>query len=76
MTKAMMNSLGLKIQNSSDYVIRIANGIKVRSLREIKDLPLTIKELIVKTFVQVIDSTDSVFILGNNWMRNIKAALN
>jgi hypothetical protein len=75
MTKAMMNSLGLKIQNSSDYVIRTANGTKIHSLREIKDLPLTIKGLIVKTSVQVIDSTDSIFILGNNWMRNVKAAL-
>jgi hypothetical protein len=63
MTKAIMNSFGLKIQSSSDYIIHIANETKVHFLGKIKDLPLTIKRLIVKTFVQVIDFTNSVLFL-------------
>jgi hypothetical protein len=75
MTRAMMENLGLTIRKSSEYVIRTANGTRVRSLGEITDLPLAIKGLIIKTSVQVIESQDSVFILGNNWMRKVNASL-
>jgi hypothetical protein len=44
MTKAMINSLGLKIQNSSDYVIETANGTKVRFLGEFKISPSQLKD--------------------------------
>jgi hypothetical protein len=66
MTKAMMKRLKLNIEGPSDFVILTANGTKVRSLGEIRNLPLVIRGLIVRTHVQVIDSVDDVFILGNN----------
>ncbi|CAB4408452.1 unnamed protein product [Rhizophagus irregularis] len=45
------------------YVIKTANGTRVRSLGEIQDLPLKVRDLIIKTNVQIIESSDSVFIL-------------
>ncbi|CAB5201642.1 unnamed protein product [Rhizophagus irregularis] len=65
----MMKTLNLTIDGPSEYVIKTANGIRVRSLGEIQNLPLKVRNLIIKTNVQIIESSDSVFILGNNWMR-------
>ncbi|CAB4402107.1 unnamed protein product, partial [Rhizophagus irregularis] len=75
MTTAMMKTLKLTIDGPSEYVIKTANGTRVRSLGEIQDLPLKVRNLIIKTNVQIIESSDSVFILGNNWMRKVNAAL-
>ncbi|GET60895.1 retroviral-like aspartic protease 1 [Rhizophagus irregularis DAOM 181602=DAOM 197198] len=75
MTTAMMKTLKLTIDGPSEYVIKTANGTRVRSLREIQNLPLKVRNLIIKTNVQIIESSDSVFILGNNWMRKVNAAL-
>ncbi|CAB5194302.1 unnamed protein product [Rhizophagus irregularis] len=75
MTTAMMKTLKLTIDGPSEYVIKTANGTRVRSLGEIQNLPLKVRNLIIKTNVQIIESSDSVFILGNNWMRKVNAAL-
>ncbi|GBC39113.2 retroviral-like aspartic protease 1 [Rhizophagus irregularis DAOM 181602=DAOM 197198] len=69
MTTAMMKTLKLTIDGPSEYVIKTANGTRVRSLGKIQNLPLKVRNLIIKTNVQIIESSDSVFILGNNWMR-------
>ncbi|CAB4418407.1 unnamed protein product [Rhizophagus irregularis] len=75
MTTTMMKTLKLTIDGPSEYVIKTANGTRVRSLGEIQDLPLKVRNLIIKTNVQIIESSDSVFILENNWMRKVNAAL-
>ncbi|CAB4485769.1 unnamed protein product [Rhizophagus irregularis] len=76
MTTAIMKTLKLTIDGPSEYVIKTANGTRVRSLGEIQNLPLKVRNSIIKTNVQIIESSDSVFILGNNWMRKVNAALN
>ena len=38
-------------------------------------MPLEIKNFTIETPVQILDSTDEVFILGNDWLRRMKANL-
>src|SRR3984957_8539911 len=75
MTKKLMKTLGFQIDRPSSMVVITANGTKVRSLGEIKSLPLVIGTLKVNTPVQVLDSADEVFILGNDWLKHMKALL-
>lgn len=66
MMTAIMKTLILTIDGPLEYVIRTANKTRVRSLEKIQNLPLTVKNLLIKTNIQIIESGNSVFILGNN----------
>ncbi|CAB4434014.1 unnamed protein product [Rhizophagus irregularis] len=48
MTTALMKTLKLTIDGPSEYVIKTANGTRVRSLGEIQNLPLKVRNLIIK----------------------------
>src|SRR6185312_11320162 len=75
LTKKLMKKLGYSIDRKSKLVIITANGEKVHSLGEIAALPITIGRMTVETPVQVLDSTDEVFILGNDWLNRMNAVL-
>ncbi|CAB4477813.1 unnamed protein product [Rhizophagus irregularis] len=51
MTTAMMKTLNLTIDEPSEYVIKTANRTRARSLEEIQNLPLKVRNLIIKTNV-------------------------
>ena len=72
-TKDLMDELGYKINKSSDIVIITADGNKTRSLGKIVDMQLLIGGIETFITVQVIESKDRVLILGNDWLRKVKA---
>ncbi|GBB87478.1 hypothetical protein RclHR1_13970001 [Rhizophagus clarus] len=74
-TKKLMKRLGYSINGPSNLVIVTANGTKVRSLGEVKDFPIEVKSHLINLNIQVLDSTDEVFILGNDWLKKVKANL-
>jgi len=74
-TKKLMKRLGYSIDRKSKLIIITANGEQVHSLGEIEALPLTIGKMTIETPVQVLDSTDEVFILGNDWLKRMNAVL-
>jgi predicted aspartyl protease len=74
-TKRLMNKLGYTIDRKSNLVIVTANGAKVHSLGEISSLAVTLRNLTIGTPVQVLDSRDEVFILGNDWLKRMNAIL-
>ncbi|PKC04040.1 hypothetical protein RhiirA5_422844 [Rhizophagus irregularis] len=56
MMTAIMKTLILTIDGPLEYVIRTANKTRVRSLEKIQNLPLTVKNLLIKTNIQIIES--------------------
>ena len=70
-----MKRLGYNIDQPSNLVIVTANGAKVHSLGQVSALPLEIKNFMIEIPIQILDSTDEVFILGNDWLRRMKANL-
>ena len=74
-TKKLMKRLGYSIERRSKLVIITANGEQVHSLGEIVALPVTIGKMTVETPVQVLDSSDEVFIIGNDWLTRMDAVL-
>ena len=75
MTHKLMKKLGYTIDRPSDLVVVTANGSKVHSLGQVTSLALEVKNATIETPVQILDSTDEVFILGNDWLRRMKATL-
>jgi hypothetical protein len=72
-TKSMLDMLGYPITNSSNLVIITANGNRIRSLGEVRDLPINVRHSLIKTNLQVLESKDKVLILGNDWMHKVDA---
>src|SRR5215216_2506286 len=72
MTKKLMKKLGLTIQEASQVIIVTANGQRERALGVIKNVPLIIHEILIKTTFQVIESTDKTLLLGIDWCRKNK----
>jgi predicted aspartyl protease len=72
-TRGLMEELGYKIDRSSDIVLVTANGDKSRSLGKIIDMELTLNGIETTVTVQVIESKDRVLILGNDWLKKVKA---
>jgi hypothetical protein len=70
-----MKKLGYSIDQSSKLIIIAVNGQKARALGEIHDFPLKVKNAIFKHDLQVIDSSDEVLILGNDWLKKAKTTL-
>lgn len=75
MTKKLAKKLGYPIDEPSNLIIVTANGTKVRSLGVISDLPIEIGPFDAPISVQVLDSADEVFILGNDWLQRHSATL-
>ncbi|CAG8629707.1 4601_t:CDS:2 [Rhizophagus irregularis] len=60
MMTAIMKTLILTIDGPLEYVIRTANKTRVRSLEKIQNLPLTVKNLLIKTNIQIIESVSDL----------------
>src|SRR5436305_897975 len=75
MTRSLMEELGYKINRSSDVVIVTADGTKSRSLGKIVDMELTLNGVDTIVTVQVIESKDRTLILGNDWLKKVKAQI-
>ena len=75
MTRSLMKELGYKINRSSDVVIVTADGTKSRSLGKIVDMELTLNGVDTIVTVQVIESKDRTLILGNDWLKKVKAQI-
>ena len=75
MTRKLMKRLDYSIDQPSNLVIVTANRTKMHSLGQVSALPLKIKNFTIEIPVQILDSTDEVFILGNDWLRRMKANL-
>ena len=74
-TRGLMRELGYKINQSSNVRITNANGIKTRSLGKISDMELTVSGIDTSVTVEVIESEDSTLILGNDWLKKVKAQI-
>ena len=72
MIKKLMNKLGLVIQESSQVIIITANGQRERALGVIKNVPLVIHGILIKTTFQIIESTDETLLLGIDWCKKNK----
>ena len=72
-TKAMLDQLGLNIDQPSNMIIVTANGTRIRTLGIVQSLPINIKHMIIRTPVQVLESKDKVLLLGNDWLRKVHA---
>src|SRR5436190_15635145 len=70
-----MRRLGYSIDRRSKLVIITANGEYVHPLGKISALPVTIGSMTVETPVQVLDSSDEVLIIGNDWLNQMDAVL-
>jgi predicted aspartyl protease len=75
MTRSLMEELGYKIDKSSDVIIVTADGTKSRSLGKIIDMELTLNGINTIVTVQVIESKDRTLILGNDWLKKVKAQI-
>src|SRR5881227_2910015 len=75
MTRSLMEELGYKINRSSDVVIVTADGTKSRSLGKIVDMELILNGVDTIVTVQVIESKDRTLILGNDWLKKVKAQI-
>src|SRR3954454_18919398 len=73
--KKLARKLGFEINKPSKLVIVTANGTKVRSLGEISEFTLELKGREVDIPVQVLESSDEVLILGNDWLKRARAVL-
>src|SRR6266536_1664007 len=74
-TKTLLQQLGYTINEPSNMVIVTANGTRVRALGMVKDIPINIKHMLIKTPVHVLESKDKVLILGNDWLRRVNATV-
>ena len=74
-TKKLMKKLGYIIDQSSKLVIIAVNGEKTRALGEIMDFPLKVKGIHFTHNIQVIDFSDEILILGNDWLTKVNANL-
>jgi len=74
-TRGLMKELGYKINQSSNVKIINANGVKTRSLGKISDMELTVSGIDTRVTVEVIESEDSTLILGNDWLKKVKAQI-
>ena len=74
-TRGLMKELGYKINQSSNVKIVNANGVKTRSLEKISDMELTVSGIDTRVTVEVIESEDSTLILGNDWLKKVKARI-
>jgi predicted metal-dependent hydrolase len=74
-TKKLMKKLGYIIDQSSKLVIVAVNGEKTRALGEIMDFPLKVKGIHFTHNIQVIDSSDEILILRNDWLTKVNANL-
>src|SRR5215471_8703610 len=57
-------------------VIVTANGTQVRALGLVENLLINISHMLIKTPVHVLESKDSVLILGNDWLKRVNAIVN
>src|ERR1044071_7410534 len=60
-----------KFDQSSKLVIVAVNEQKARALGEIHDFPLKVKHTIFAHDLQVLDSSDEILILGNDWLNKV-----
>ena len=74
-TKPLMKELGYKPDKPSNLMIVTANGQRTKALGEVSDLPINVNYLKIPTNVQVLESKDKVLILGNDWLKRIRASI-
>jgi len=72
MTHKLMKKLELDIDEPSQIIIVTANGQRERTLGTIKNVPLIIQGILIKTTFQVIDSTDQTLLLKIDWYKKNK----
>jgi hypothetical protein len=72
-TKGLMKELGYKIDKASDTVLVTADGNKSRSLGKIIGMELLLGGEEIVVTVQVIESSDRMLLLGNDWLLKVRA---
>ena len=70
-----MEELGYKIDQSSNVVIVTADGTRTRSLGKILNMELSLNGENTSVTVQVMESRDRTFILGNDWLKKVDAQI-
>ena len=74
-TKPLLDKLGYNINRNSKMLVLTANGAKAKSLGIVDNVEILIGSIRVLTSFQVLESKDSILILGNDWLRNNNAML-
>ena len=68
-----MDKLGYDLDKQSETTFRMANGRVVKSIGKINKVQLFLDEEPFMTDFEVIDSEDSIVLLGNDWLKSLKA---
>src|SRR5213080_378647 len=71
-SRGLMRKIGYQIDEPSKIIIKSANDQRDRSLGKINQLEILLEEEVI-TDVEVIENSDELLILGNDWIRkNVK----
>src|SRR5436309_13993726 len=73
MSRRLMEKLGYKIEEPSNIIIKSANDQKERSLGRIRRVKILLGGEEVITNLEIIENSDELLILGNDWInKNVK----
>ena len=78
MTQACMEKLGLKVDGSSDFKLRLANHAKVRCLGRCMNVPVTVYGVTYNVNCHIMPAGMGAYplILGRPWLRQVGAIQN
>ena len=74
-TYKLMKKLGHTITCPSKIIVVTTNGQKVKPLGVVNEFPITINYLKIPTTMEVLESPEDLLLLGNDWLRRVKANL-
>ncbi|CAG8559270.1 17916_t:CDS:2 [Gigaspora margarita] len=75
MSRRMMEKLNLKIDEPSTTVVVTANGTREHALGKVNNLKLAIRDIMIPTTFQIIESTDNLLLLDMDWFVKARARL-
>jgi hypothetical protein len=75
-TDKLMKRLGYTPTGPSGVVVVTTSGVRVKPLGVIKDFPISVNHLKMPTTIEVLESTDQVLLLGNDWLYEVGAIVN
>jgi hypothetical protein len=74
-TAKLMKKLGLQIEGPSKTIVVTANGTRDKALGIIRDVKITVNDIIIPVNLQVIDSRDETLLLRTDWFNKARAKL-
>src|SRR5436305_12481083 len=74
MSRRLMEKLGYEIEEPSNIIIKSANDQRKRSLGRIRRVEILLEGEEVITDLEIIENSDELLILGNDWInKNVKS---